>query len=250
MKIKDIIFNIILLSALSECLQAQSERNRFKAGVAVGAAFSQMDGDLQQGYHRLGYVLGINGSYFLKSHIDISTELSLNSRGARPNPRTEKFGKDELQTTLNLHYAEARLVANWHFAGSSDMRYFRQSIHAGLLYGRLLSSKLEVIRGDKTDDVTAEAIKSVLKNSDLGVTVGWSWHFSPRISVMVQHAVSLVPIYRNSKVATDKQDFERFIPYHFSLQVRYDFISPKWHIYNKKKTTKLKAKDNPLEQIE
>ena len=130
------------------------------------------------------------------------------------------------------------------------MRYFRQSIHVGLLYGRLLSSKLAVNRGDKTDDAAAETIKNNLKNSDLGVILGWSWHFSPRVSAAVLHAVSLVPIYRNAKVATDKQDFERFVPYHFSLQVRYDFISPKWHIDNKKKSTKLKVKDNPLEQIE
>lgn len=250
MKKRNIIFSVILLLSSSVCLSAQSDRNRFKAGVALGAAFSQIDGDLQQGYHRLGYVLGINGSYFLKPHIDISTELYLNSRGTRPNPRAEKFGKDELQTTLLLHYAEARLVANWHLAPNADMRYFRQSIHVGLLYGRLLSSKLAVNRGDKSDDAAAETIKSNLKNSDLGVIFGWSWRFSPRVSATVLHAVSLMPIYRNAKVATDKQDFERFVPYHFSLQVRYDFISPKWHIYNKKKSTKLKVRDNPLEQIE
>lgn len=250
MKKRNIKYGFILFLISSACLSAQSDRNRFKAGVAIGAAFSQIDGDLQQGYHRLGYVFGINGSYFVKPHIDVSTELYLNSRGTRPNPRTERFGKDELQTTLLLHYAEARLVSNWHVAPNVEKGYFRQSIHVGLLYGRLLSSKVLVNRGDKKDDITAEPIKSALKNSDLGVTLGWSWRFSSQVSATILHAVSLVPIYRNAKVATDKQDFERFVPYHFSLQVRYDFISPKRQIDNKKKKAKLKAKDNPLEQIE
>ncbi len=249
------IIDFLLLVAIVHCNLCVQGQNKFKAGIAAGATLSQVDGDLQHGYHKLGYALGLNGAYFLKPNMDISTELYLITRGTKPSSKDNIPRKDQWQTSLSMQYAEARLVSNWHFSPHPDKYYYRYSLHAGLIFGRLLSSNLNIVKGYRTDTLVTDAVRSGLKSNDLGLTVAWSWHFSPRLSFMLQQGVSLIPIYKNTVVQvatirTEKKGFDRYVPYYISAQMRYDFISPKLNTRNIKKKKKLKVRDNPLEQIE
>ena len=61
----------------------------FKAGIAAGLNFSQVDGDYQHGYHKKGLTLGIRGGIVLKKKYSIITELLYNYYGGEPRSLKE-----------------------------------------------------------------------------------------------------------------------------------------------------------------
>ena len=63
-------------------LKAQSGEH-FRASVAAGINLSQIEGDGQQGYTKIGASIGAKGAYCFKPNFDMSAELLYNSRGTR-----------------------------------------------------------------------------------------------------------------------------------------------------------------------
>ncbi len=228
-------------------IQAQPSQNRFKAGVAGGFHLSQIDGDNQQGYHKLGYLIGINGGFQVKNQFDITTELYLNSRGAKPNPRQTFFSKEELKININMQLAEMMAIGHVRFDPSSDMSFYRQAFQFGVAYGKVLKSDITVIKDDKNQTGIETEMKKGLKKTDLGLVLGWSWYLTPRFGVTARHTFSLLPIYSNEIVGTDKSNYFKLRPYFLSLNVFYNFISPKMDLKKNKK--KEKDKLSKLEEI-
>ena len=232
-------------------LMAQTEQH-FRAGIAAGINFSQINGDNQEGYHKLGLSAGVKGAYCFKPNFDISTELLYNSRGCRPNPSEseQSLAARSSLLTATLNYADVLLAANFHFSPRSDYAFYRQSLQIGLSYGRLLSSSVQVLRGKSADIMLENNIQEKFRKDDIGFVVGYSWFVTSRLGVTTKHTFSLREVYVNPLGVS--QEYYAFTPYNLSVQLTYNFISPKLNVSEqvaKAKKAAERKKKSPLDDL-
>jgi hypothetical protein len=251
---KTLQFAIICILCCSiNTLIAQSD-NHFRASASVGINLSQMEGDGQEGYHKIGPSIGVKGAYILKPNLDLSAELLYNSRGSRPNPFAKDLTFEDRTTQLNaeLNYADILLAANFHFLPNSAYTFYRQSLQIGVSYGRLLSSKIAVNKGIYPDTKVENDLLDNLKKDDIGFVVGYSWFLTARMGITAKHTFSLRNIYTNPLDATSNRDYASLIPYNLSLQFTYNFITPKLNVkaqVEKQRKAKEAKKRNALEEL-
>jgi hypothetical protein len=248
----------LLLFILCVCFVAhtsiQAQEQHFRASVATGVNLSQIEGDAQQGYHKVGVSIGAKGAYCFKPNFDISAELLYNARGSRDNPFAEALPADsrKLILTSSLNYADVLIAANFHFMPNEAYTFYRQSLQVGVSYGRLLSSNVSVSRGIYQDKTLETHVLDNLKKDDIAFVVGYSFFFTPRLGLTAKHGVSLRSIYGGSPQTTSSQDYSRFIPYNLTFQLTYNFISPKLNVKSqveKARKAKERRKKNPLEDL-
>jgi hypothetical protein len=234
-------------------LKAQSEQH-FRAGIAAGVNLSQMEGDAQQGYHKIGVSIGAKGAYCFKPNFDVSAELLYNSRGSQANPFVAKsdFTDKSIHLKAELNYADVLLAANFHFMPNNNNTFYRQSLQIGIAYGRLLSSNITTFRGNYPDVALENDIQNKLKNDDIGFVVGYSWFLTARLGICAKHTFSLRNIYYNPTEGALSREYVNFIPYNLSVQLVYNFIAPKLNVkgqVEKARKAKERKKKNPLEDL-
>jgi Outer membrane protein beta-barrel domain len=250
---KNLLCSIFSCLLIANSLLAQSEQH-FRAGIAAGINLSQMEGDGQEGYHKIGVSIGAKGAYAIKPNFDISAELLYNSRGSRPKPSSgnETYDYRDLRLTAELNYADILLAANFHFLPNANATFYRQSLQLGVAYGRLLSSNITTTRSIFNDLALQNDLLNGIKRDDIGLVVGYSWFATPRLGICAKHTVSLLKIYQNPKEKTSNVDYNSFIPYNLSLQLVFNFIAPKLNIkgqIEKARKAKERKKKNALEEL-
>jgi hypothetical protein len=233
-------------------LQAQTEQH-FRAGVAAGVNLSQIEGDEQQGYHKVGVSIGAKGAYCFKPNFDVSAELLYNARGCRDNPFAQKGLADTRSLTSNLNYADILIAANFHFVPNEANTFYRQSLQVGVSYGRLLSSSVTVSGGSFQSTILENHILNSLSKDDIAFVVGYSFFFTPRLGITAKHGFSLTPIYDGFKTPVPTGlNYGRLVPYNLTLQFVYNFVSPKLNVKSqveKALKAKERRKKNPLEDL-
>jgi hypothetical protein len=234
-------------------LSAQAEQH-FRASIAAGTNFSQISGDGQAGYHKIGAAIGVKGAYCFKPNFDMSVELMYNSRGSRNNPFTPKatYQDKDIQLKAELNYADIGLAANFHFMPNAQYTFYRQSLQIGLSYGRLLSSNISANRGIFRDDFVEGDLNRSIKKDDIGFIVGYTWYLTQRLGLGVKHTFSVRPIYDNPREGLSNRDYSSFTPYNVSVQAVFNIASPKLNIKShadKLKKAKDRKKANPLEDL-
>ena len=211
------------------CLQ-MSAQSRFTGGIFGGINLAQIDGDKQQGYDKLMLTAGVRGGVILGKIFDIGTELIYNGKGARP--RNDGSLNRTPALTAELHYAEVMLTFNTHF-GMSDEGFYRKTFTIGASYGRLLTSTVDVQNNHLPDSAKIRDLRQEnFKSSDIGLMLGFSYRFTPKIGVALRHTLSLSrfyenPLYYNKNVKVPFEAYYSFSSYFLSLHVFYDFLTPK-----------------------
>lgn len=252
---KPLLFSIFCGCLIANAtLLAQTEQH-FRAGVAAGVNLSQIEGDAQQGYHKVGVSIGVKGAYCFKPNFDISAELLYNARGTRDNPFEDASSADsrKLRLKANLNYADVLLAANFHFAPNNDNTFYRQSLQVGVSYGRLLSSTVNVSGGNISNKVFEDNVLNNLRKDDIAFVVGYTFFFTSRLGIAAKHGFSLRPIYDGSmNQVTTGQGFRSFTPYNLAFQLVYNLVSPKLNVkgqVEKALKEKERKKKNPLEDL-
>ena len=188
--------NIALLSLIFWFSTTISAQNRFAGGIFAGMNHTQIDGDFQQGYNKKMFGGGIRAAMILTKNFDIGTELMYNGKGAKPSDADKSSRTPNFYMTM--HYAEAALMANFHF-DQNEEGYNSKTIQIGLSYGRLLSSKVEILKLSLRDTIASKQFSQEnLKNSDVSLVVGFSYRFTPKIGVSMRHSYSLTPFFENN----------------------------------------------------
>jgi len=95
------------------CLPLATFAQRFNAGILAGAVISQVDGDLWQGYHKLGFLGGGYVNLRLSPHSAFQMEMEYIQKGSRKN--TDPENGDELFYLLRLHYLEIPILYQFTF---------------------------------------------------------------------------------------------------------------------------------------
>jgi hypothetical protein len=219
---------LILLFTSISLLNAQ---NRFKAGVAAGINLTQLDGDLQQGYDKFGFNLGLRGFVMVKPQFDISTELFFNQKGGTYTENTNFVGNKRLFSRFTFRYADILLMANFNINPNAAETHYKHTFHTGISVGRLLSSNTSILKSSRTQSQIEQDLTKGYKSSDIAFVVGWSWFFNKRMGLTLRHTVSLNKMYENpetlSAVTLGDKGYQSLRSYFLSAQIFYNFISPK-----------------------
>jgi hypothetical protein len=237
---KDFAFVLFLLMMMTpSTLVAQ---NRFKAGVAMGVNLAQLDGDLQQGYDKVGFNLGLKGAFVIKPQFDISTELFFNQKGAVYSGNANILDAKKLYPTITLNYADVLIMANFNFSPNDAETFYKHTFQLGISLGRLVSSKTSVQKGITFDNVYEQELSKNYKSNDVALVVGWSWFVSKKIGLNIRHTLSVTNMYDNPTNVGVRDlgisGFQSFRSYFLSAHIFYNFISPKKLGLGKKKKKK------------
>ena len=168
---------IILLIAVPLLLTAQ----RFNGGIIAGGLVSQVDGDDDAGYHKLGFLGGALVSLRVSPHSSFQMELEYIQKGSR--------GMDTIYFTdflMRFHYLEVPLLYQYTFAK-------RFSIEAGPAMDVLLGSYMER-NGSEAPDVYNDPLRNVTLAGILGV----SGYLSKHLKLNVRFNYSLLSIRKST----------------------------------------------------
>jgi Outer membrane protein beta-barrel domain len=207
-----------------------SQKKMFKASILGGINLAQVDGDYQTGYDRQRLCMGVRGGFALSKHWDLMSELFYNEKGTIPKPITKPNGK-ERNITIELKYAEIPITINYHTKANAS-GFYNWTFHAGVSYGRLLSSRSLVKRGINIDSVASEnLVKEGYNPHDIASVWGLSYNFRPHFGVRLQQSFSISHFYTNPvpKVPYDPRwiddSYRTFRNYFVSVQLYYDFFA-------------------------
>ncbi len=218
--------NITLFSLIFFLNTHTTAQNRFSGGLFAGVNFSQIDGDYQQGYLKKMFGGGVRASMILGRNFDIGTELMYNGRGAEPS--ASDFTDKNPAFSMTMHYAEAALMANFHF-DQNEAGFNQKTIQIGLSYGRLLQSTNLVTKQQVVDSLQTKLfLQENLKNADVNFIVGFAYRFTPKIGIQVRHSYSLTPFFERVLPIQRSPQREYFIgrSYFFSVHLFYDLWTP------------------------
>jgi hypothetical protein len=228
-KVQTLCLLFILSTHIYIC--AQKNNSLFKAGVTTGVNLTQIDGDDQFGYNRRGYNFGLRGAVILRKDMDISTELLFSQRGTQPN--TDEKLKNKRTVNVSLNYAEVPFLFNYYY-DRSDIGHYRWNIYAGFSYGRLLKSQTSIFKGYFTDTIQQNLVNTIGYNtSDFSLIFGIKRYFTPRFGFSLRHTASLNLLYKNpqpvvvTRVQPVNKNYTSFRSFFISVNVFYDFITPK-----------------------
>jgi Outer membrane protein beta-barrel domain len=244
---------IFILLQNTEGLYSQS---RFRATGVIGLNFTQLDGDLQQGYHKKGASLGLSSAIIIKPDFDISLEAFYNQRGARPiSVGTSQ--ESRYRTSIDINYADIVTLFNFHAFPSKSKQYYIQTLKIGFSYGKLLNSRIDMRYNNIKFTEYEQQILKGIKKDDISLVLGLAWQITPQLGVMFRHSNSLRRIYENKQplsapspsfIPISHKDIRYLNPYHFSLHTFYHFVSPH-KVIGVRKNKRGGSGGDPLEEL-
>lgn len=222
---------------------AQKYNSPFKAGATIGLNMTQIDGDEQFGYNRKGLNFGLRGAVILRKDMDVSTELLYSERGTKPD--ATETSKQKRIINLSLQYAEVPVLFNYYYNKAPDGHY-RWNFYTGVSYARLLRSQTSIFKGFNVIDTIQQNLVNTngYKTSDLSFIIGFKRYFTNRVGVSLRHTNSLNLLYKNPvQVAPTRgtvliRNYTSFRSFFLSVNISYDFITPKLQKQRKAKEKK------------
>ncbi len=179
---KIFLFLFVVLSVVSTKAQEQ----RFKAGFHIGMNASQINGDENYGYHKIGLNGGLRVATRLKEKMQIITEINYASRGSQatisPNSSGAFF-------RINMRYIEIPVMFNlMDWKGENDDHY-KIHFNAGLSYGRLISSTATgaTVLAGRSDEF--------LRKNNLSANIGFVYYPRLNLGYHFRYTRDLTPSY-------------------------------------------------------
>ncbi len=172
---------ILLIISLMLCnvLVAQ----KFYGGVTLGGSFSQIDGDVQSGYKKIGMIGGVFVGYPIAQKLNAEAQLYYIGKGALNNiKRNDKTVYQDFKTSL--HYLEMPILISWKVIE-------KLSIAGGLATGFLVADKLY----EKEKLVAKEYY--TMSNFDLSAIGKVEFYINKKISTSLQIAYSMSSIRKD-----------------------------------------------------
>lgn len=161
-------------------LSFTSFSQRFEGGIVAGLSGSQIDGDEQAGYKKLGAWGGLYIKTMLSEKIAFQTGLSYIGKGARlpADPNQANF---EFKTHLN--YIEIPVVLEYSFIENF-------SVQAGLAPAYLVSGKREE---------NGVELPSEFNSMDIAAIAGVNYVLTERLTAKIRMAYSILFVADNPR---------------------------------------------------
>ena len=149
-----------------------------KGGILGGLSASQIDGDTQKGYDKLGFFSGVFVEKMFTKVVGAKVELYYIGKGAKSNAG----GVEIFKTHLN--YVEMPFLLTL-----SPIKHVE--IDLGFAYSYLISAKMFKYG----EELPNSAID--MSNSDFSGIVSGSYYFSTNVAFNVRFDYSLIPVKNN-----------------------------------------------------
>ena len=178
---KKIKFKIILCLLLSFFLTQQIQAQRFKAGLVAGFNMAQIEGDLLNGYHKLGLNGGIKVYTIFNDRWEMGLSFLYSQKGSAA-ARTDYLGSTYQKIKLNFVEVPVMVHFNeWKF-----------KLGTGLSYARLINYEVIDVLGN---DITAQQLYN---DNLISFVVGLSYMSSDHLLFNFRWSKSINNIFDNS----------------------------------------------------
>lgn len=181
---------------------------RFGAAIVLGPSLSQVQGEGNAGYDKLGFSGGLQGIVFLSDRFDIYVDLLYSQRGSRSSLIDRSFID---RNGFDLDYIEipvSFVIKDWIQEAEDGMKYGKLGLYGGASYGRLVRSRAIGFDQEAADQVSS---------NDLSLLAGlrFQWNRNWALNVRYTRSIQAVaPTY-----APD--ELNPLFPYSINLRLEY-----------------------------
>jgi len=134
MKLSVII--LFLLCGFLHTLSAQNdEEGIFTATLLAGANFSQIDGDEDGAYSKVGFNGGARGGVRFGDRMELCTEILFSQKGSYIKSINKTYHLDYVEVPVLFYYKD------WEATDNDNRKYMRVMVGGGFSYSRLLNGE-------------------------------------------------------------------------------------------------------------
>ncbi|HAV24696.1 MAG TPA: hypothetical protein DCX01_00835 [Bacteroidetes bacterium] len=182
------VFLLFWLLILSSTVLAQS----FGAQLALGANFSQVDGDQLGGYNKLGANVGVQINREINDIWQAAFEIRYSMKGAKKV--IDPDAPPTFSLKLNYQYIEVPLLVKY-------TRFDKVTVYGGPSVGMNIVSKRE--------ENGIESEVDELDFLEFGLNLGGTYHLTEKIGIDLRHSYSFLSVTDNSVVSLGPTWFNR-----------------------------------------
>jgi hypothetical protein len=184
----DLGFNIKTIFAFSLCsllltfsVETYSQNKGFEGGIMFGAAASQVDGDMLEGYHKAGLQGGIFLTNKLSKKFGFSVEMKFIQKGSYVNRMDSLNPDNNRYYKLRLNYVEVPFLLNYYIN-----KKFMVEAGAGFAY---------LVSGKEDKDATGMVLpEPPFKKFDLPFVFGVCYFPWEKFHIDFRYSYSMVAI--------------------------------------------------------
>jgi hypothetical protein len=190
-------------------MQTELFGQRFGAAVVLGPSLSQVQGEGNAGYDKVGFAAGLQGIVYINKRFDLYVDLLYAQRGSRSSLIDRSFID---RTGFDLDYIEipvSFIIKDWIEEAEDGGTFGRLGIYGGASFGRLIRS-----RAIGFSEAAAEQIQSNDISLLGGLRLQWNSHWA--LNVRYTRSIKAVA------PAFPPDELNPLYPY--SINVRLEYI--------------------------
>ena len=189
-------------------LTQQIEEGRFTASIVAGVNFSQIDGDEDASYSKVGFNGGARGGVRFGDKMELCTEILFSQKGSYVSQIDKMYHLDYIEVPVLFYYKD------WEAMDNKQRKYMRVMFGAGFSYSRLVNSSVTQY-GDPITVVQPGFVDPFLKNDfmvmlDANVFFLRNWAINLRWSRSLTTIVS-TPLRQNISYAINRSIILRLL---------------------------------------
>jgi len=197
---------LLFVALLILCFQNTNAQSVFGASVVAGANISQMTGDFDGGFNKIGLHGGLKASVRLGFRTEMGVGIVYDQRGSRNRPR---LGDEPFK--IKIDYIMVPVTYTFKDWYDEEEGFYKIHFTGGLAYGRLFQRSQE--GGRLFDECLAD-----FRQNDVSWMLGAGYFWSKHWGATLYHTR---PIFdANKDLATCQQDIR---PYQWTFRVEYKF---------------------------
>ncbi len=167
-----------------------AQEQRFKASLQIGLNASQIDGDIDFGFHKLGLQSGINVATILSDKQQVSVGIHYSQRGSQPKLYGDFAPPNPFK--INLQYIEVPILFHYQDWEVGEKEYYKFNFAGGLSYGRLFKST--------TIDTPYDTINDKFRKNNICWIAQATFNTSPHVGWSVRYTRDLLIILNAKNV--------------------------------------------------
>jgi len=136
MKLSMIIL-FLLCSVLSTLSAQNDEEGIFTASILAGANFSQIDGDEDGGFSKVGINAGARGGVRFGDRMELCTEILFSQKGSYVKAIDKTYHLDYIEVPVLFYYKD------WKATDKNNRKYMRVMVGGGFSYSRLVNANIK-----------------------------------------------------------------------------------------------------------
>lgn len=181
---------------------------RFGAAIVLGPSLSQVQGEGNAGYDKLGFSGGLQGIVFLSDRFDMYVDLLYSQRGSRSSLIDRSFID---RNGFDLDYIEipvSFVIKDWIQEAEDGMKYGKLGLYGGASYGRLVRSRAIGFDQEAADQVSS---------NDLSLLAGLRFQWNRNWALNVRYTRSIQAV----APAYAPDELNPLFPYSINLRLEY-----------------------------